>query len=82
MATEYSDFDASKHHPVFYGRMHAAISTDTAAAGELDPASSHPASLGYAFTEKPPKPPTPPAPAPPDVKKCKSKCFLKVHAYM
>ena len=75
LATDYSDFDASRHHPVFYGGMHYHIPTDFDEDSEFDPAVSHPACVGYAFTDKPPKPPTPPGPPPPDKDKCE--CCLQ-----
>ena len=77
VATDYSDFDPARHHPVFYGHMHQFIATDFDPEKELDSAISHPACAGYAFTDKPPKPPTPPGPPPPDKDKCEW-CWPKV----
>ncbi|XP_076461657.1 IQ domain-containing protein K-like [Babylonia areolata] len=79
VATDYSDFDAARHNPVFYGRMHAKVSTDGDV--EFDPSIGHPACIGYAFTDKPPKPPTPPGPPPPDKKKCPPRQYLEYYVF-
>jgi len=65
VATDYQDFDPSRHNPVFYGKMFSRVPTDTQASQNVDVAQSHPSVIGYAFTEKPAKsPPPPPTPAP------------------
>ncbi|KAL8579407.1 hypothetical protein ACOMHN_026772 [Nucella lapillus] len=81
ITTDYSDFDAARHHPVFYGRMHAKMSGDFDQDAEFDPAVSHPACVGYTFTDKPPKPPTPPGPPPPDKKKCPPRQYLEYYVF-
>ncbi|KAK7111781.1 IQ domain-containing protein K-like [Littorina saxatilis] len=81
VATDYADFSATKHHPTFYGHMHARVPGDFDGDSELDPAVSHPACLGYAFTDKPPKPPTPPGPPPPDKDKCPPRQYLEHYVF-
>lgn len=70
--TEYVDFDPAKHSPVFYGKMHQRIEADADPLKEIDPATSHPACAGFAFTDKPPASPPPPPPEPPHKDKCRS----------
>ena len=48
-----SDFDARKHHPVLYGKLHAPISTDFDIFSDFNPAISHPACAGLALLDKP-----------------------------
>lgn len=69
--TEYVDFDPSKHNPVFYGKMHEKVLADADPVLDIDPATSHPACAGFAFTEKPPASPPPPPPDAPNKDKCK-----------
>lgn len=81
VATDYSDFDPARHHPVFYGHMHYRMPADFTEAADMDASISHPACMGYAFTDKPPKPATPPEPTPPDKTKCAPRQFLEYYVF-
>lgn len=81
VATDYSDFNPARHHPVFYGNMHARVPGDYSEQAEFDPAVSHPACVGFAFTDKAPKPATPPGPPPPDKKKCPPRQYLEYYVF-
>lgn len=69
--TEYSDFDAGKHNPVFYGKMHHRVEVDSEPFEEVDISLGHPSCAGYAFVDKPPKSPSPPPPPAPNKDTCK-----------
>lgn len=81
VATDYTDFDPGKHHPVFYGRMHSRITTDFDIATELDPGVTHPSVLGYSFIEKPVKAQSPPPPPPPDKDTCPPREYLEYYVF-
>lgn len=69
--TDYSNYDATKHTPVFYGKMFKNVITDDDVQTNFDPSSSHPACFGHSFTTKPQKAPSPPPPLPPNRETCK-----------
>ncbi|XP_067938167.1 IQ domain-containing protein K-like [Watersipora subatra] len=74
------NYDPSKHHPVFYGKMHQRIeSIDTDV--EFDPSLSHPACIGHVFVD--PVPPSPPKSSPqlPDRKKCSPREYLEHYVF-
>ncbi|KAH9514390.1 hypothetical protein Btru_025079 [Bulinus truncatus] len=81
VSTEYHDFDASKHTPVFYGKLFSGMSADADVAAEFDPAVSHPACIGYSFADKPPKRLSPVPPPIPDKFTCSPTEFLNYHIY-
>jgi len=51
-ATDYSDYDPTKHNPVFYGKMFASVPTDEDPNNEFDPSTTHPSCVGHTFTDK------------------------------
>lgn len=67
VSTVISQYDATKHSPVFYGHMVAKVSVDTSLLEHFNAEYSHPALLGHALVQKPPPPviPSPPPPSPP-----------------
>uniref|UniRef100_UPI00398E31C7 IQ domain-containing protein K isoform X2 n=1 Tax=Pristiophorus japonicus TaxID=55135 RepID=UPI00398E31C7 len=80
VSTEVSQYDASKHSPVFYGHMVAKVSVDTSVLENFNPEYSHPAFLGYAIVQKPPPPSSsfPPSPVPlSDEKTCSPRQYLE-----
>lgn len=76
VATDYQDYDAAKHNPVFYGKMHYRIPTDTNPEEDVDVANVHPSVIGYAFAEKPEKSPSPPPTPVPSKDECKISVFF------
>ncbi|GCB71448.1 hypothetical protein scyTo_0008841 [Scyliorhinus torazame] len=84
VSTEISQYDPSKHSPVFYGHMVAKVSVDTSVLENFNSAYSHPALLGYAVVQKPPPPASPPPPPPtppPDQKTCSPKQYLEHYIF-
>ncbi|XP_038675179.1 IQ domain-containing protein K [Scyliorhinus canicula] len=84
VSTEISQYDPSKHSPVFYGHMVAKLSVDTSVVENFNAAYSHPALLGYAVVQKPPPPASPPSPPPtppPDQKTCSPKQYLEHYIF-
>lgn len=68
---ELVNYDASSHHPVFFGLMHKKVTVDVDVLKDFDVTQAHPASVGYAFVSEPPPAPLPTPPAPPDKNMCK-----------
>ncbi|XP_051877319.1 IQ domain-containing protein K isoform X4 [Pristis pectinata] len=84
VSTEVSQYDASKHSPVFYGQMVAKVSVDTSLLEHFNPEYSHPALLGHAVVKKPPpplSPPPPPPESPPDQKTCSPRQYLEHYVF-
>ncbi|XP_072124875.1 IQ domain-containing protein K isoform X3 [Mobula birostris] len=84
VSTEISQYDASKHSPVFYGHMVAKVSVDTSLLEHFNPEYSHPALLGHAVVQKPPlplSPPPPPPPSPPDPRTCSPRQYLEHYIF-
>ncbi|XP_052779036.1 IQ domain-containing protein K-like [Mya arenaria] len=81
VATDYQDYDPSKHNPVFFGKMYSHIPTDTLAYEEVDVAQTHPSVIGYAFTEKPTKSPSPPPTPVPSKYECSPSEYLEHHVF-
>ncbi|GFO39345.1 Iq domain-containing protein k-like [Plakobranchus ocellatus] len=82
VTTDYSDYDPSYHHPVFYGRMFVDVNNiDGDATADFDAAISHPSCLGYSFTNKPPASIPPPPPAPPNRLTCTPTQYLNAYIY-
>ncbi|XP_078097078.1 IQ domain-containing protein K isoform X2 [Mustelus asterias] len=84
VSTEISQYDPSKHSPVFYGHMVAKVSVDTSVLENFNAEYSHPAFLGYAVVQKPPPPASPPPPPPippPDEKTCSSRQYLEYYIF-
>ncbi|XP_005100889.1 IQ domain-containing protein K isoform X2 [Aplysia californica] len=81
VTTDYSDYDPSRHNPVFYGKMFAPVRTDEDATGEFDAADSHPSCVGFTFTEKPPKAASPPPPLPPNKNTCTPTEYLNHYVF-
>ncbi|XP_067912267.1 IQ domain-containing protein K [Heterodontus francisci] len=84
VSTEVSQYDASKHSPVFYGHMVAKVSVDTSVLENFNAECSHPAFLGYAIVQKPPPPASPPPPPPvppPDQKTCSPRQYLEHYIF-
>ncbi|XP_013379952.1 IQ domain-containing protein K [Lingula anatina] len=81
--TEYRNYDPSKVTPVFYGKMHHKMqgTQDVDLMKEFDASKSHPATVGYAFVDKPPRTATPPPPAPPDKKTCPPREYLEHYVF-
>ena len=71
VAAKLVDYDASLHHPVFFGPMHAKVVVDADLLMDFDVSLAHPASVGYAFVPKPPPSPLPTPPTPPGKNTCK-----------
>ncbi len=70
VATDIIEFRPEAHSPVMFGRMVEHVEVDSQAADDFDPATSHPACVGYTMLERPPKPATPPPATPPPREKC------------
>ncbi|XP_062915103.1 IQ domain-containing protein K [Mobula hypostoma] len=84
VSTEISQYDASKHSPVFYGHMVAKVSVDTSLLEHFNPEYSHPALLGHAVVQKPPlplSPSPPPPPSPPDPRTCSPRQYLEHYIF-
>ncbi|XP_072916660.1 IQ domain-containing protein K isoform X2 [Hemitrygon akajei] len=84
VSTEISQYDASKHSPVFYGHMVAKISADTSLLEHFNPEYSHPALLGHAVVQKPSpplSPPPPPLASPPDPRTCSPRQYLEHYIF-
>ncbi|XP_067859297.1 IQ domain-containing protein K [Heptranchias perlo] len=84
VSTEISQYDASKHSPVFYGHMVAKVSVDTSVLEDFNAEYSHPAFLGYAIVQKQPPPPSPPPPPPvppPNPKTCSPRQYLEHYIF-
>ncbi|XP_043568112.1 IQ domain-containing protein K isoform X1 [Chiloscyllium plagiosum] len=84
VSTKISQYDPSKHSPVFYGHMVAKVSVDTSVLENFNAEYSHPAFLGHAIVQKPPPPPspppTPPVP-PPDQNKSTPRQYLEHYIF-
>lgn len=77
---EMTNYDASKHNPVFYGKMYERVmSVDADVESEFDPSVSHPACVRHVFVE--PATSTPPKAIPqlPDKDKCKYWTCIGLH---
>ncbi|KAK3784066.1 hypothetical protein RRG08_025259 [Elysia crispata] len=82
ITTDYVDYDPALHHPVFYGKMFSGVGNiDSDAAAEFDAAISHPSSVGYSFTNKPPPVAPPPPPQPPCRFLCTPTQYLNTYIY-
>ncbi|XP_042196992.1 IQ domain-containing protein K isoform X2 [Callorhinchus milii] len=84
VATELSQYDASKHSPVFYGHMVAKIPVDTSVIDDFKPEHSHPAFLGHAVVHKfirPLSPPTSSTIPLPDPKTCSPIEYLEHYIF-
>ncbi|XP_078273683.1 IQ domain-containing protein K isoform X2 [Rhinoraja longicauda] len=84
VSTEISQYDATKHSPVFYGHMVAQVSVDTSLLEHFNAEYSHPALLGHALVQKPPPSviPSPPPPSPPPLpKNCSPSQYLEHYIF-
>lgn len=81
VATDYQDYDPSKHNPVFYGKMHAQVTADADLLEDVDPAFVHPSVVGHTFTEKPPQTPPPPPPPIPTKDECDPSEYLEHYVF-
>lgn len=73
---EFINYDASTHHPVFFGLMHKRIGVDADLLKDFDVSQAHPASVGYAFVPQPAPSSLPLPPPPPDKKTCSPTDYL------
>jgi len=70
---EFVNYDAGKHTPVFYGKMHEKInSVDVDLKTEFNSSHSHPACVGHTFVEPTKVQPTETKPELPNRDKCKT----------
>jgi len=81
VTTDYSDYDASRHNPVFHGKMFAPVTTDEDPYKEFDASMTHPSCVGYTFTNKPPKSLSPPPPEPPTKDNCSPTEYLNTYVF-
>uniref|UniRef100_A0A3B4YF45 IQ motif containing K n=1 Tax=Seriola lalandi dorsalis TaxID=1841481 RepID=A0A3B4YF45_SERLL len=77
VSTQFSQYSASTHSPVFYGLTTAKVSVDDDPLRDFDPLLSHPALAAYSVLAKPP-PPSQKCPSaaqstsPPQIHECKT----------
>uniref|UniRef100_H2ZQ21 IQ motif containing K n=1 Tax=Ciona savignyi TaxID=51511 RepID=H2ZQ21_CIOSA len=81
IATDVTQYSASRHTPIVYGKMVHKPQIDSSISHEFDPALSHPAAVGLTMLSKPPSPPSPPPIPPPDPKTCSPQEFLENHIF-
>nr|XP_005999699.1 PREDICTED: IQ domain-containing protein K isoform X2 [Latimeria chalumnae] len=81
VATQISQYSASKHSPVFYGQMVVKVPVDTSLSEDFNPEVSHPALVGYALVQRPPPPPVLEPPPPPDPQTCSPQEYLEHHIF-
>lgn len=81
VTTDYSDYDAARHNPVFYGKMFAPITADEDVLAGFDAANSHPSVLGFSFTDKPSKESSPAPQLPPNRTTCTPTAYLNHYVF-
>ncbi|KAI8494983.1 PREDICTED: IQ domain-containing protein K-like [Branchiostoma belcheri] len=79
--TDVIQYDATKHNPVFYGRMFTKVPADSDPFESFDPSTSHPACVGYSLVDKPPPPPSPPSTPLPDPRLCSPREYLEHYIF-
>ncbi|XP_078491397.1 IQ domain-containing protein K-like isoform X1 [Ciona intestinalis] len=81
IATDVTQYSASRHTPIVYGKMVHKPQIDASLTCDFDPAIGHPAAVGLTMINKPPTPPTPPPVPPPDPKTCTPQEYLESHIF-
>ncbi|XP_039261427.2 IQ domain-containing protein K-like [Styela clava] len=79
--TDITQFSASRHTPVVYGKMVHVAQVDSDLTQDFDPAMSHPAAIGLSLLSRPNKKPAHPSPAPPDPKLCPARDYLEAYVF-
>ncbi|KAF6023257.1 IQCK [Bugula neritina] len=79
---EFVNYDAGKHTPVFYGKMHEKInSVDVDLKTEFNSSHSHPACVGHTFVEPTKVQPTETKPELPNRDKCSPRVYLEHYVF-
>ncbi|XP_022095549.1 IQ domain-containing protein K-like [Acanthaster planci] len=81
VTTDITEFRPEAHSPVMFGHMAERVEVDSLAADDFDPASSHPACIGYTMLERQAKRDTPPPPTPPPRETCMPREYLEHYIF-
>ncbi|MBN3308057.1 IQ domain-containing protein K [Amia ocellicauda] len=81
VATDVTQYSASKHTPVFYSLLAAKVAVDSDPLEHFDPLLSHPALAGYTVSERPPPPSQTPTPQPNQPTNCSPRQFLECSVF-
>lgn len=81
IATDITQFSATRHTPIVYGKMVHQPHIDANISTEFDPSVGHPAAIGLTMLTKPPRPPSPPSSPLPEPKKCSPREYLEAYVF-
>lgn len=79
--TDITQFSASRHTPVVYGKMVHVAQVDSNVTSDFNPAISHPAAIGLSMLSRPKKKPEAAPPPPPDPKTCPARDYLEAYVF-
>lgn len=81
ITTDYSDYDPTRHNPVFYGKMFAPVPTDEDPNNGFDASTTHPSCIGHTFTDKKTRTKSPPLVLPPNRSQCTPTEYLNHYVF-